>query len=235
MLKYLKWELKNYFNHKYLWFIFIAVIYLLIAIIPKDSNGFISGLILILYTIVVVVSLGGSFILGTKKVIDTFSKKTFLLESMIPYSAKKLLLCKYLLGIIINLLFSIIGIIGLSIIIVKGVNFEFLMNLIKYFIDQISLIDFLRFSFTLILSTVTFMSFIVFGYIVGKVIRPGGKGSKFVGVIIWIILFYTFAWFMRNVNSNNIELISDITYIVTSTILFFITSWLIENKLEIYN
>ena len=41
-------------------------------------------------------SLFGSYFVGTYKVNKSFNKKTFLLESMIPISAKKILLAKYL-------------------------------------------------------------------------------------------------------------------------------------------
>lgn len=235
MFKYIKWELKNYFNKKQVWFIVIGIIYLLFAITPLRDFNFISGLIKLAFTIVICISLFGAFIIGTKKVVDTFSKKTFLLESMIPYPVKKILLSKYLLGIILNLLYCLIGILGFAILIIKGAGVDFLVDFIKVFMKELTLEYFLRGSVILILSTITFMSFVVFGYILGKVIKPSGKGNKAIGVIIWILLFYTFSWFLERIELGSTELVLDLIYIITSTGLFFITSWLIENKLEIYN
>lgn len=235
MFKYIKWELKNYFNKKQIWFIVIGIVYLLFAIIPLKDFGFISGLVKLAFMIIIWISLFGSFIIGTKKVVDTFSKKTFLLESMIPYPVKKILLSKYLLGIILNVMYSLIGILGFAILLIKGIGFDFLVDFIKLFMKEITLEYFLRGSIILILSSITFMSFVVFGYILGKVIKPSGKGNKALGVIIWILLFYTFAWLLDSINLGSTELVLDIVYIVISTGLFFITSWLIENKLEIYN
>lgn len=235
MCKYIKWELKNYFNKKLVWFIVIGIIYLLFAIIPLRGVPFISGLIDLAFCIVICISLFGAFIIGAKKVVDTFSKKTFLLESMIPYPVKKILLSKYLLGVILNLLYCLIGILGFAILIIKGAGLDLLVDFIKFFIKEMTLEYFVRGSILLILSSITFMSFVVFGYILGKVIKPSGKGNKVIGVIIWILLFYTFSWILDSIELGSTELILDIVYVITSTGLFFITSWLIENKLEIYN
>lgn len=237
MLNYIKWELKNYLNKKTLWFIIIAAVYFLVAIMPLDDGGFLAGLLVIAFSFILIISLCGSFFIGTRKVTNTFSSKTFLLESMIPQPVNKLLLAKYLLGIIINLMFSIIGIVGLAIIIIKGAGFDAFQEVLERFMDEITLTEFLRFSFTYILSTITFMSFVVFGFILAKVIKPSGKGSKLIGTIICIIIFYTFFYLIGEYAGSieNIELFLDILYIVLSSVLFFITSWLIQNKLEIYN
>lgn len=237
MLNYIKWELKNYFSNKYKWFIFIGIVFLFVAIIPLDRAGFISGLFFLAYSIILFVAVLGSFFVGSKKAVDTFNKKTFLLESMIPQPVKKILLSKFLLGIILNLLYSLIAIIGFSIMIVKGAGFETLMKLLEEIIDTVTLTSFLRFSLTYILSTITFMSLIIFGYVLAKVLRPNGRGNKILGAIIWLILLYTYGWFIEDIGSSvsNIELFMDIAYVVITVVMYFATSWLIENKLEIYN
>ena len=237
MLNYIKWELKNYFSNKYKWFIFIGIVYLFVTIIPMNRAGFITGLFLLAFSIILFISVLGSFFVGSKKAIDTFNKKTFLLESMIPQPVKKILLSKFLLGIILNLLYSFIAILGFSIIIIKGSGFDALIRMLEEIIENVSLSSFLRLSLTYILSTITFMSLIIFGYVLAKVLRPNGKGSKVLGAIIWVILLYTYGWFMEDIGTsvNNIELFIDIAYVVISVIMYFGTSWLIENKLEIYN
>ena len=237
MLNYIKWELKNYFSNKYKWFIFIGIVYLFVAIIPMDRAGFITGLFFLAFSIILFISILGSFFVGSKKAVDTFNKKTFLLESMIPQPVKKILLSKFLLGIILNLLYSLIAILGFSVIIIKGAGFDTLMTMLERLIENISLSSFLRLSLTYILSTITFMSLIIFGYVLAKVIKPNGKGNKVLGAIIWIVLLYTYGWFIEDIGSsvNNIELFMDIAYVVISVVMYFSTSWLIENKLEIYN
>lgn len=237
MLNYIKWELKNYFSNKYKWFIFIGIVYLFVAIIPMDKAGFITGLFFLAFSIILFISILGSFFVGSKKAVDTFNKKTFLLESMIPQPVKKILLSKFLLGIILNLLYSLIAILGFSVIIIKGAGFDTLMTMLERLIENVSLSSFLRLSLTYILSTITFMSLIIFGYVLAKVIKPNGKGNKVLGAIIWIVLLYTYGWFIEDIGAsvNNIELFMDIAYVVISVAMYFSTSWLIENKLEIYN
>ena len=121
--------------------------------------------------------------------------------------------------------------------IVKGAGFETLMKLLEEIIDTVTLTSFLRFSLTYILSTITFMSLIIFGYVLAKVLRPNGRGNKILGAIIWLILLYTYGWFIEDIGSSvsNIELFMDIAYVVITVVMYFATSWLIENKLEIYN
>ncbi len=237
MFNYLKWELRNYFYKKYLWFGIVGLVFFLTALIPLTSNDFFSGLIHIAFIIIIYIALIGSFFVGAKKIVDTFSKKTFLLESMIPQSVKKILLSKFILGIILNLLYSIIAIIGFSIVIIKGAGFELFIEHLSELLEDITLWSFLRFSFTYILSTITFMSLVTFGFVLAKVIRPNGKGSKVLGAIIWLLLAYTIGWLLTyvDINIDNLELFSDIVCIVISSIMYFSTAWLIENKLEIYN
>lgn len=237
MFNYLKWELRNYFYKKYLWFGIIGLVFLLTAIIPLRSDDFFSGLIHIAFIMIIYIALFGSFFVGAKKIVDTFSKKTFLLESMIPQSVKKILLSKFILGIVLNLLYSLITIIGFSIVIVKGIGFENFMKGISEIFENITLWSFLRFSFTYILSTITFMSLVMFGFVLAKVIKPNGKGSKVLGAIIWLLIVYTIGWILASINIDidNVELFFDIVCIVISAIMYFATAWLIENKLEIYN
>lgn len=236
MGNYIKWDLKDYFSNKYIFFICIGAIYLLSAIIPYDSSLFLAGLIHFSFFIILYVSLVFSFVIGTKRVVDSFKNKTFLLESMVPLSVNKILLSKFVLGFIINFLYSFIGIIGLAILLFKGVDVN-IFELFEEIFNNITVVQFFRFCIMYIFSILTFMSVVVLGYVISKVIRPDGKGNKIIGVIIWFVSFYLIGYVIGNisVNIDYPDLMLDVIYIVLTLISFFATSWLIENKLEIYN
>lgn len=235
MSKYIKWELKDYFSKKLLFFIGIGIIFLLTAIIPFETDFFLGGLIHFGFFLIVFISLGFSFIIGTKRITDTFTKKTFLLESMIPLSVKKILLSKFIIGFIINFIYSIIGIIGLIIILVKGgdINlFDIFDGLFKVFNTEY----FIRFCIAYIISILAFMSTIVLCYIIGKVIKPNGKGSKIIAVIVWFVIFYTISYIGASMSiDTDSDLVLDLVYAITTLASYFISAMLIENKLEIYN
>ena len=161
MANYIKWDLKDYFSNKYTLFICVGVVYLLSAILPYDSTFFLSGMIHFAFFIILYVSLVFSFIIGTKRVVDTFKKKTFLLESMIPLSVNKILLSKFILGFVINFLYSFRGIIGLSILLFKGIDVN-IFELFGELFSNITVTEFLRFCIMYILSILTFMSVVVF-------------------------------------------------------------------------
>ena len=231
MLNYIKWELRDYFLNKSKFFIGIGIIYLLSAILTYDTDNFFIGLIHMGFSIIMFISIGFSFIIGTRRVVNTFKKKTFLLESMIPLSVNKILLAKFIIGFIINLIYSIIGIIGFAILLYKGVDinvFDFLVN--------ISISLFTRICINYILGILAFMSVVMLGTIIVKVINPSGKGSKLIGYIFWIIFIYTISYLIIQTQLiANSELFLNISYIVLTTISFLASAWLIENKLEIYN
>jgi len=233
--KYIKWELKDYFSKKLLFFIGIGAIFLLSSIIPYNTDFFLGGLIHFGFFMIVFVSLGFSFVIGTKRITDTFTKKTFLLESMIPLSVKKILLSKFIIGFLINFIYSVIGIIGLLIILVKGGDINILDvfdGLFKTFNTEY----FIRFCMAYIISILAFMSTVMLCYIIGKVIKPNGKGNKLIAIIIWFILFYSISYVAAIIAvDTEPDLILDLIYAITTVASFFVSSWLIENKLEIYN
>ena len=108
MFKYIKWELKDFYKKYYKVGIGVLILYALIALIPLNAyeTSTIATLIWIPFMIILMVLMFGTFVYGTKKIIDTFRKPTFLLESMISYSPRKILLAKYILAFIINVIFS---------------------------------------------------------------------------------------------------------------------------------
>ncbi len=87
MFNYLKWELKDYIGNRYKWFIVALTIFFLVLITPSEN---LPGLFMFAYITTMTICLLGTYYAGTKHAVDTFSKKTFLLESMIPKSAKKI-------------------------------------------------------------------------------------------------------------------------------------------------
>ena len=236
MFNYLKWELKDYLGTKNKWFIIIGIIYLLALIVPLENDNFFSGLIGLAYSITLICALLGTYFAGTKHAVSTFSKKSFLLESMIPISAKKILLTKYILGIIINFIYLIIFILGLITISIKGIGlsntFEFLRKIIE-FTDPIKLLEGIC---LLICSSVSFLSVVVLCFVGVKAFNPSGKYDKIIGFVLAVFVLYTIGYIMSIVVSGSSSTyLTDLVYIIISTIAFFVTSYLIENKLEIYN
>ena len=156
---------------------------------------------------------------------------------MIPMPVKTTLLSKYFIGIIINLIFSIITIIGVSCLAIKGGGINLLMDILKTFIKEFEVTVILRASILYILSTVFFLALVVLGFITVKVIKPNSGGSKILGIIGWVFILYTYGFIMSNISgiSVNADYITDILCLILTGISFYTTSWLIENKLEIYN
>ena len=237
MDKFIKWELKNFFQNKKNWFLVFGIIYILFLIIPLDKNSFLSGLITWCFSITMIISVLGSFLFGAKTIVDSYKEKTFLLESMIPMPVNKTLLSKYIIGIIINLVFSLVAILGFVTIVIKGGEIKLLFELFESFIKEIDFLTVLRLSILYILSTVFFLSFVVLGFITLKVIKPNSGGSKILGIFAWFVILYTYGFIMGSISEIAFEsdYITDILCLVLSVISFYTTSWLIENKLEIYN
>lgn len=236
MDKYIKWELKNFFNKKKSWFIFIAAVYLLFILLPMESGGFLSGIVIFLFSLILPLALLGSFLFGAKTVVDSYKDKTFLLESMIPMPVKKTVFAKYIIGIIINLTFSLVTILGVVAIAIKSSAIVEFFEIIESLFTELSFDTIARASILYILSTVFFLSFVVLCFITLKVLRPNSNGGKITGFICWIIVIYSYMYIMNNVIdvADNVEMVTDIVYLILSSICYYCTAWLIENKLEIY-
>lgn len=240
MFNYIKWELWAYKKRMMKLLIFIAAVYLATIILPDNSDSFIIGLVFFGFIVIMITSIFGAFIFGTKKVIDTFSKKTFLLESMVSISPRKLLLDKYVVAIIINLFFVVVAITGIGIAIYKDSGMEEVMNTINEIFTEVDVLTFIKIGSAMLLTTITYMSMVTFGYILVKVLFPSNKGNKIVGVIIWLIIFYSGAYFWDSLCTTKFVsthpiLSIDLICTGSTIILYYITSYLIENKLEVYN
>ena len=239
MSSYLKWELKDYFTSKVKWFAAIGVILLLFLIIPLDNEaneGFFTNLICLAYMFIIIASLLGLYFAGTKRVVNSFSKKTFLLESMIPIPAKKVLLTKYILGIIINAVYFLVIVLSLIVLMIKGAGVE---NTFKFFEQLIKYIDFVEFAkamLLLICSSLAFLSVVVLCFVAAKAMKPGGKYDKFIGFVLAVIVIYSVSYFLTQIIQSNANIfLQYIVYLLITACAFFITANLVENKLEIYN
>ena len=236
MFNYLKWELKDYFNRNLKWFIVALIIYALILIIPFEDKGLISGLVAIGYTIVITVALLGTYFAGTKHAVDTFSRKTFLLESMIPISSKKILLTKYLLGIIINFIYLFLVIIGFLVVIMKGIGVENTFEGLKKIIEFTDPIKFFESVTLLICSSTAFLSIVVLCFVGAKAMNPNNKHDKILGFILAVITLYVVSYIISSIlNGSTSVYLTDLVFLIIALISFFLTTSLVENKLEIYN
>lgn len=244
MFKYIKWELLGLGKKNLKWILIVLGLYLVVAILPFSDDSNIFNLLYIPFIVVVVLFFIGSFIFGTKKVIDTFRKKTFLLESMISFSPYRLLFAKYIMAIIINIICVILGTIGLTIMLAKAGEIDIILELFGDVLGNLGFVNILKFTITMIISSLSFTSLVTLCYVIAKCLMPNGKGSLILGIIIWYFLNYlTTEIFYNLILSNVAENISDtsaffaynLLWIAIILIYYLITVKLIENKLEIYN
>ena len=239
MSKYIKWELINEFKSKTILLGVIASVYLLAAIL-NPGTGFFTGCIYLGFAIIIGIAFFLTFIYGARRTMDSYKNQTFLLESMIPLSPKKLLLAKYVLAIIFDFVFCLIFIIGISIWLSKAdinmleVISRFLLNTT---FEQKTII---AKTFVLIISsTIAFTSLCSLIFITLKSLFPNGKAQKIISYIICFLIQYIISYIIGKVVSQNpsinVLMIYSIVMLALSTAYFFGSAWLIENKLEVYN
>ena len=237
MLKYIKWELKDFFKRSIILLSIVAVVYLLFLVLPFENKsiGFITGLVTLLYILIILGSFFGSYFMGTLRVVNTFSKKTFLLESMIPTSVEKLLLAKYVLGIIINIVYIAVGVIGISLFLVKGLGVDDTFEIIKLFVENMDGVALLKFTVSAVLSSVTFMSVIVLCYVGFKSFVPNSNNIV-IGIVVAILALYVVGYVsdILDVTNANYLVIWGILLAI-SAVAYFFSTLLIKNKLEIYS
>ena len=173
---------------------------------------------------------------------DSYQNKTFLLESMIPLSPNKILLAKYILGIILNIIYSIIFIIGLAIILKKAD-----IDLIKEIIDTLYSLDFnewlvlIRLFVLIISSSITATSLTTCVFLGLKSIFPNGKGLKTIAYIVTVILVtFVASTFLVDLirsmaQSKYFDIYFSILLLAFATVGYFGSLWFVKNRLEIYN
>lgn len=237
MSKYIKWELINEFKSKTLMFGVIIAIYLLAAILTPGDGVFV-GLIFLAFGIIIIASSFLTFFYGANRTMDSYKKQTFLLESMIPLSPKKILLAKYILAILFNLLFCIIFVFGVSILLLKADIdiLQILSNLILHSsFEQKTAI--MKLFLLTISSTISFTSLVSLVFITLKSFFPNGKAQKIISYILCFFIQYLISYLSFKIigNSSNSNILYSIIMLVFSVVYFFGSAWLIENKLEVYN
>ena len=240
MFKYIKWELIEEVRKKKLLIVCAAIIYFLVLITSNEAT-------LMKYLVLpMIIILLGSFSLafssGARKTMDSYQNKTFLLESMIPLSPNKILLAKYILGIILNIIYSIIFIIGLAIILKKAD-----IDLIKEIIDTLYSLDFnewlvlIRLFVLIISSSITATSLTTCVFLGLKSIFPNGKGLKTIAYIVTVILVtFVASTFLVDLirsmaQSKYFDIYFSILLLAFATVGYFGSLWFVKNRLEIYN
>ncbi len=242
MFSYIKWEFKSIFKSNRTWFSTIAIIFLLEFLFIKMNllENTLGGLLTIAYLIILMITLCGAFIYGTKRTLDTFSKPTFLLESMIPIPASKLLLAKYLIAIIMNIFYTFVFIFGIFIM-VAAVEESLLIKLLGEWGKLIlnDPINLLRSFFSIICTSTAFTSIITTIFCFFKSRFPNGKALNILSAVLgfFVIGLVTglFLDMLEGVEvGSSLDLITDGFMLLLIIVGYVSTVHLIENKLEIY-
>lgn len=229
MFNYIKWELKSIYRKYTKVLIAMAIIMGLMGVIPLEDNA-ITEAISFAFVITMMILMLSTYVLGTKKVLDTFRKPTFLLESMISIPTSKLLLAKYILAIIINVICSILLVVGICVILARAASLIEILEFLNIKID----FEVIEVLITLLISSTFFTSTVTLCFVWLKSMFPKLKGSLFFGALVW---YFTVSFFMGILSELNIESIWVLNFIELLIIglSYFGTVHLIENKLEIYN
>jgi hypothetical protein len=229
VFNYIKWELKSIYRKYTKVLIAMAIIMGLMGVIPLEENA-ITEAISFAFVITMMILMLSTYVLGTKKVLDTFRKPTFLLESMISIPTSKLLLAKYILAIIINVICSILFVVGICVILARA---ESLIEILEFLNIKIDF-EVIEVLVTLLISSTFFTSTVTLCFVWLKSMFPKLKGSLFFGALVW---YFAVSFFMGILSELNIESIWVLNFIELLIIglSYFCTVHLIENKLEIYN
>jgi len=243
MFKYIKWELFAFYKKNLKWLIAVAVLYGLVLILPPTTDGAMVSLVYLPFGILLILFFLGAFFFGTKKVIDTFRNRTFLLESMIPSSPYKILLAKYIMAIIMNIFCIMMFLIGISIVLFRTLDVNFMIEAFNVILEM-DLGTLLMVGINLFVAALSFTALVTLCYIIAKCIMPNRRGSVVVGIIIWYFLNYFISQIFIGIFDNNFffgyyEFSEFILFNLVSLglicLYYFITVKLIEDKLEIYH
>ena len=241
MSKYIKWELKEEIRTKFIPLIVIAIVYLLTIVVPDNSS--LSGIVSIPFTLILISSLVLSYVYGAYRTMKSYEKPTFLLESMIPLSPSKILLVKYLLGIIFNILFTILFIIGFAIVLYKIGEMEMIKEILKLFfnLDINGKTVIIRLLFMMLSSTISFTTFTTLVYLIIKSLFPNSKRVLLVsfitgGILYSVILSSGLKELFKNLQElGQADILYSVVLLGVSVVCYFISVWFIKNKLEVYN
>ena len=232
MFKYIKWEMKSLFKHYTKLLMIIGIILLLMLIMPFQSENAINMGALFAFILLIFALFIGMFLFGTKKVIDTFRKPTFMLESMIAFPPYKILLAKYFLAFILNIVCVILLFICFFIIIWRLDSFP---NAIEFILKAFSIsniVDVLPAMFDLFIVSIFFTSSVTCFFVLIKSWFPTAKGISIIAVVMWYICMIFLSSIVAAFALNG--WIYRLFIIGISALFYYFTVLLIENKLEVY-
>lgn len=243
MSSYMKWEFKSIFKGNKVWFLTIALVFLFEFIFIKMDaiDNTLGGLLTIAFTIILMISAFASFLYGTKRTLDTFKKPTFLLESMIPIPASKLLLAKYIIAIVMNIIYTFIFVFGIFLIMAAvedSLVVKMLGEMGKMILDHP--IYLLRVFISMICYSTAFTSIVTTVFCFSKSKFPNGKA---LGIISYILGYFAFGLLMSLFSDvmagvsvgEYLDFVVDGFMIILIVLGYLGTVHLIENKLEIYS
>ena len=239
MFKYIKWELKSLLKSYTKIILVIGAIIGLMAIVPIKNDNFFTGLISFAFGITVMILMFGTFFFGTKKVIDTFKKPTFMLESMISFPPYKILLAKYLLAIILNGACAILFSFSIAVVFFRLTSFPILLELIEGIFNISNLADIIKTLITMFIYSTSLTSLVTFCYILSKSLFPKSKGALILGIIVWYIssslISYIIDMMPSGISPDASLIFVNLIHLAFVAIFYICTVKLIEDKLEIYN
>ena len=230
MFKYIKWELKSLSKRYNKIMIIFAVLIGLMAIIPLESDNFITELVSFAFILMLFVLAFSTFVFGTKKVVDTFRKPTFMLESMIAFPPYKILLAKYILAIILNAICAIFFVLSLSVIVYRAAGLPEVLEFLNIDIN----FNTVEALITMLITSTLFTASVTLCYVLAKSLFPKGKGAIVLGVIVWYIGIAILNEILELIGIESIWFFNLIELAIIA-LCYLGTVKLIENKLEIYN
>ena len=232
MFKYIKWELKSLLKGYTKALMVIIGILALMLIIPLDFNAALTKTVLYAYLIMVFILLLGAFIFGPKKVVDTFRKPTFMLESMISFSPYKIVLAKYLLAFILNIICIFLSFVSILIIIWRASSFPNMIEVVLEILSISNIPELLDITFDLLILSIFFTSTVTCCFVAIKSWFPKMKGSLILCVVVWYIFMMILTSIVSDLKLSNLLL--KLGAIALSALFYYLTVQLIENKLEVY-
>ena len=241
MFKYIKWELKDELKRKSVLGIVVVILYLLIYILPSESETV--GLLAIPYIIVLLGSILMAYLYGAYRTMKSYQRDTFMLESMIPFNPGTLLLAKYILAIIFNIIFSLVYVLGVAVVLFKEGNLDVVKGMLDFFfqMDFDEMQALLRMLLVLFTTTVAFTSFATLLFLAIKSFFPNLNGATLISITLGLFLFSRIIIsYIKNIASNmdsfgEGDILYCIFFLAITAICYFISVIFIRDKLEVYN
>ena len=241
MFNYLKWELKDEFKKKSIPAAIIAAVYLLVLLLPEKTSLY--GYVMIPFIIIMVGSLFLAYLYGPYRNMHSYQSQTFLLESMIPLTSGKLLIAKYILAILFDIIFGLVFILGCIVLLATVGDLEFIKEVINALfqlkVDEVQLL--LRLALLILSTTIVFTSFVTMVYLMIKSFFPNLKIVVIISYATGLFLFSAIVnEFLSKLSDlfssvGSTDIILSVVSLLLTVVFYFVSVWFIENKLEVYN